>query len=465
MTLDGYLAIIAILIGLYALAQPIQRRSINIFVSIWLLLISLIFSLIILLWREAVPIFNCCLFCRSWTTYLSKILPFIIPFFALIISIYKWNIAKITKNNDYKFQKFIEASINENQYDELLRIVEKNSFSDNISAITIKLLFDKNIIQNINRWPNWINLSLLSNGNILKQSSDKFELSDNLMRDLIVKEYSILQKYVAHACGGAEYQNYTDAEKKLIDVTLAEPHWYIDLRIDYSLLIFACERLNSGKLDVDYNSNDNLYLNRQGISSRIQCPLYLFIQIHSMMLLGVIEKKLFDRDYYVSDLSQIFIYICDRSNYNKQIWQNQIAILTTPTPYSYLLDLILLNFYQISNDLVNCGDKKCDDFAKTVITSWIVCLWHLSISSNRVSYDFKINSTIHFIDFVLKLKNQANTYNYLDDWCSLIIEKLKYYTISYDSFKDILKDCSNKIDIGKSYIMSNRDWFFNNISK
>ena len=57
MSLEGLLTFIGIVIAVYALAQPIQRRSVPLFVPIWFVILMILFATGVSIWRYAVPTF------------------------------------------------------------------------------------------------------------------------------------------------------------------------------------------------------------------------------------------------------------------------------------------------------------------------------------------------------------------------------------------------------------------------
>lgn len=155
MSLTGLLTVIGIIIAIYALAQPIQRKSTHIFVPIWLIILLTIISVIILIWRYVVPILGYIFY--SWSDLASMVSVFLLPIVGAIIAIYFWYRAKLTTKKDEKFRKFIIICLYENKFGELIRILDKNkeSVASVLKPETLELLFDRKFVRDMVSAQNW----------------------------------------------------------------------------------------------------------------------------------------------------------------------------------------------------------------------------------------------------------------------------------------------------------------------
>lgn len=77
MSLDGFLAIIAIIIGLYALAGSVQRKSLMMFLPVKIFFAVLIVSALMLICRIAASTYGYVFF--KWSDLLTALLPFVLP--------------------------------------------------------------------------------------------------------------------------------------------------------------------------------------------------------------------------------------------------------------------------------------------------------------------------------------------------------------------------------------------------
>ena len=128
MSLEGLLTLIGIIIAVYALAQPVQRRSIPLLVPMWLVPLSIVISAGLLIWRYAVLVL--CFEFYPWSDLASMVGAFLFPITGVLVAYFYWRRAKLKKQKDTKFQRFILASYYEDKFDELMRIVEKNAYSE-----------------------------------------------------------------------------------------------------------------------------------------------------------------------------------------------------------------------------------------------------------------------------------------------------------------------------------------------
>ena len=124
MSLEGLLAIAGILLAVYAIAQPVQRRSISLFVPGWLVPFSLLLSAVVLFWREGASVFGYQLF--PWSDLASTLLAFFMPVSATLWAIHCWWEAELSEGRDRQFRDFVLTCLREGKFDELVRILERN---------------------------------------------------------------------------------------------------------------------------------------------------------------------------------------------------------------------------------------------------------------------------------------------------------------------------------------------------
>jgi len=243
LSLEGLLALIAIIIAIYALAQPVQRRSVLLLVPIWLVVLSVVISAGLLIWRYAVPTFHYEFY--PWADFVSMVGAFFLPTLGIIIAYVFWLRAKLSAKKDRKFRKFILTCIKDNRFDELLRILDKNekSLVNVLERDTLDLLFDRRFVEHTISARNWIHLRLLSNKELIEKLTDRFAATNSLMRKLVAAETSPLHSAIVAVYGGREHTYLTDDERKLIDETLQNPEWYMSVRADYTLIIYAYESI------------------------------------------------------------------------------------------------------------------------------------------------------------------------------------------------------------------------------
>ncbi len=162
---------------------------------------------------------------------------------------------------------------------------------------------------------------------------------------LLNEPSSPLSKAVYRSYGGYEHLIYQKKRVGLIGNTLHNPKWYMNVRADYPYLWPYSKFIDSGHHAEEYNRKDELYLASQGVSSRSRCPVFLTIKTHVLMLDKAMENDPSqDIDYYVSDILQLFILICNHSRYDEKNMENEFGDFGYPTRFAFLLESILNDF-------------------------------------------------------------------------------------------------------------------------
>ena len=171
MSLEGLLTIIAIIIAVYAFAHPVQRRSLRLFVPVWLIPVSLLVSACILIWRDAVLTFGYEFY--QWSDFVSKLCAFLIPIIGALIAISLWSKAKLKNKTDKRFRDFILVCLHGNTFAELVRILKKNedSLAHILEPETLDFIFEKKFVHAMTHARDWIHLRLLSNKNLVEKLS------------------------------------------------------------------------------------------------------------------------------------------------------------------------------------------------------------------------------------------------------------------------------------------------------
>jgi len=464
LSLEGLLTLIGIVVAVYALAQPIQRRSVPLFVPIWLVILSIIISAGLLIWRYAVPTF--CYQVYPWSDFASMVGAFFFPIIGLLTAYVFWHRAKLKKKKDTKFQRFIFASYYEDKFDELMRILEKNeeSLHDVLKPETLDLLFERKFVKRMVDARKWIHLRLFSNNNLVEKLPDRFKVTDNIIRELVDAKTSPLHSAIVSDYGGSKYLRPTKEEWELIEKTLKNPEWYMSVRIDYALTVLACcEVLASGKLDKPYNQNDEWYIARQGESTRLRCPVYLALKTHVIMLKKAIENEGED-DYYVSDLWDLFRNVCEHSQYDEDVWENKDANSEYPTPFAFLMKEIFLDLRYLCRERERHRQniRPPGRIGNDLIRTWATCVAHLGYSRDKVSDKFKYELVRYYLIHALEMMEayedaDEEEKEYIKLWRDGLVEKLKWWRRGDNRLREVLFQSMNGVDLGKSY-SDYEDW-------
>lgn len=462
MRLEGLLALIGIIIAVYALAQPVQRRSVRLLVPVWLVISSVIISASLLIWRYAVTIF--CYRFYPWSDFASMISALVIPIIGVFIAFIYWQRAKLSAKKNKVFREFIQTSVKENKFDELLRILEKNEESvvDVLEQGTLDLIFERGLIENTISARNWLHLRLLSDEKLIKKLTDRSAASNNLMRTLVAAETSPLHSAIVAAYGGREHTRPTEVEWKLIDKTLQNPKWYMNVRADYPIIVHAYEKIASKEFDFAYNQKDDLYTTHQGESSRLRCPIYLALKTHVLMLKKAIEIKGED-DYYVSDLWDLFRNVCEHSQYDKNVWEDRDANWEYPTPFAFLMKEVLADLKNLCRENYKQGNLPPGRIGSDLIRTWATCIANLGYSRDKVSDNFKFECLGYCLSYTMKMKEtyegaEGERKENIKLWRDGLVEKLKRYRAGDERLREILFQSMNKLDYGKRHIWDYHKW-------
>jgi len=462
LSLEGLLALVGIIIAVYALAQPVQKRSVLLLVPMWPLLSSILISACILIWRYAVPTFGYEFY--PWSDFVSVVGAFSLPIVGAIIACVFWHKAKLTTKKDKKFRKFILTCIKDDRFDELLRILEKNEESvvNVLEQRTLDLLFERRFVDRTISARNWIHLRFLSNKALVEKLTDRFAASDSLMRELVAVETSPLHSSIVAAYGGREHTRPTKDEWKLIEITLKNPEWYMSVRADYPLVVYAYETIASKKLDSAYNQKNDLYIARQGESTRLRCPIYLALKTHVLMLKKAIEIEGED-DYYVSDLWDLFRNVCEHSKYDKEIWEDRDANWEYPTPFAFLMKEILIDLEDLCRENYKQGDRPPGRIGDDLIRTWAACVSNLGYSRGKVSDKFKYECLGYYLSYTMEMMGayegaQGERKKKIKRWRYGLVEELKRHRAGDEILGEILFQSMNELDIGKRDIWDYHEW-------
>lgn len=467
MSLDGLLTLVGIVIAVYALAQPIQRQSVRLFAPKWFIFLSIIISAILLLWRYAVPTF--CYQFYPESDMASVLGAFFFPIIGAITAYVFWNKAKLKKKKDKKFQEFILTSYYEDKFDELMRILKRNdeSLQEVLEPETLDLLFERKFIRRMIEARNWIHLSLFSIEKLVGKLPNRYRVTDNIIREFVDAKTSPLHLAIVKDYGGREYLQPTKKEWELIEKTLQNPEWYMQVRIDYALTVLVCcEVIPSGKFDETYNKNGEWYIIRQGESARLRCPVYLALKTHVILLKKAIEKEEEteeEKDYYTSDLWNLFQSVCDHSRYDESVWEDIGANSEYPTAFAYLMKEILYDLEWLCDRAYKQGDRSPEGLGYRLIGTWATCVANLGISRNKVSDKFKFGCIGNYLSYALKMMEayegaRGERKENIRLWRDGLVEKLKTHHAGGARRQEIRFQSMNNLDYGKRYIWEYHEW-------
>lgn len=469
MSLDGFLAFVGILIAIYGLADPIQRVSLRVFVPwkrLWLFLALSLVPIVISIAVEGKLLSHV----GPWTLFTLRLVSFVLPLVATGISWWFWDQAQLTHKENDGVKKMLQTSLREGRFDEAERVLSKNrtwfrSLDD--SHRTVRgLVFDPKLIGSMFRSRSFLHLDLLSDVDHLNSLGDnRYALLFPMVRELLTAEASPLRSVVLKQCGGVEshYLLCADTEEKVINQTFLNPDWYHLAEGHYPILRVVLERLKSGEWDVLYNSIDCNYAATQGVSSRSRCPIFLGMKTHVLAVLSAIKNGN-DRNYYITDLLDIFRKILGRCRYDEAIWTNSNS--THPTPYTYLLHQIIDDLKELSCEAIKTV-RPGGAIASQIALSWRYCVHEIVKSENKVGKTFQDDAIQGYLLFILQLGwnpheagvcLQYQPSPTTDLWRDLFSDELKSPVLIDPEEQATLKAAFHTLDLGKRYVREGRNW-------
>jgi len=482
MSLDGLLTFFGILLGIYAIADPVQRCSIMLFSPLWMLITALLIGFILVLLPGAA---------ESWwnplckpSLFLIHILSFAVPVSAAIMCGLYWKQARITNKNKENFSDLFKTSLLEKRYNEAVRITKKNqSYLTILPMDSLELLFSAELVGELISKRSYLHLELLSDIQFIDSIREKrFDFLNIVIRGLLKAETSPLKSAVLSLYGGYEWHSYSDFERKLFESTFQNPDWYHKTQSHYPLIISSIEKLRSGAIDIEYNQNGRNYETDQGISSRSNCSIYLAIKTHVVAVKEAIKKRV-DLDFYITDLWDVFREILRRSSYQSFTWESELSNSDHPTPFAYLLYEINHDLKDLSREALEIATNKNDQkwivnlpgsLAKQISKTWSFCVWDIARSKGNVSDLFRDRVINSCFEFILKLGFQpseiyllpipANVEG-LNAWRDLYLDQIRRRFRGGDlQEKLILKNAIDLLDIGKKYVQEGKDWLIKELS-
>ncbi len=253
-----------------------------------------------------------------------------------------------------------------------------------------------------------------------------------------------------------------------MEKTFQNPEWYSETRADYPLTISAMEALRSGKLDAEYNDIGRDYEARQGISKRSKCPIYLAVKTHVLAIEAAIKEGI-EKDFYVSDLFDIFRAIQERSKFNKIVWEDPRANREFPTPYAFLLYTIAADLENLSCEAVERANRRSGPHhieapggvAHALAQNWSFCVWSIAESLHQVAPEFRNDIIREYLAFMLKLGWEPSEICFgcggsdaesLGAWRDMFLGKLLERFMHGGSTRmGALENAAESLDKGKGY--------------
>lgn len=482
MTLEALLTFFGILLAVLALVQPVQRHSIQLFVPRWRLGVALLASLGLIVCRDApfgVP--------PPFGLQLPEVLfgltfaAFLIPVAAALWSWITWRRARLTRTNIGHVEDVFKAALREREFDEVERIVRNNEERlARLPARASRVLFDPAMVSALVDSHSLVHLELLANTQFLKSLENAHGAIGVVVRELLRSRVSPIRSAVVSRYGGLEHFTFPDSERALVEKTFQDPEWYFEASAHYPLTISAWETLRSGTLDADYNEVGRDYEANQGTSKRAFCPIYLAVKTEVLAIEAALEAGV-EKDFYISDLFDVFRFVQERSKFDEVIWQSPLSNPEFPTPYAYLVHSIASDLEDLSCTAVR---KATDNsappqvaqpgrVASDLVRNWSFCVWSIANSKNQVAPEFRTRIIEQYLVFMLELGwgqseiclGTGGDAQGLTVWRDLFMAELKDRFAGRDYLRWMsLQEAVLALDKGKRYVYEGSAWLGEELS-
>jgi hypothetical protein len=475
-TLEALLTFIGILVGVLAIARPVQRRSLTLFVPLWVLPVAIGLSLLLLIFRDApfgvVPPFGWPL---SLVLYGLTLGAFLIPVGAAVWGWFSWYRARLSGNRMRRVEGVFQTALREREFDEVERILRRNEQTlDRLPPSAATVLFRPAMVKALVDSYSMMHLELLANMKFLRSLENRFGAVEVVVRELLRCDSSPLLAAVVERYGGVEHLVYSDSERRLIEKTFENPEWYVAANAHYPLIMAAMEQLRSGELDVRYNGVDRDYEATQGISSRSTCAIYLAVKTEVIAIETALGKRV-EADFYISDLSQIFGAVLERSKFAEDVWESPLSNSEFPTPYAYLLYEIASDLRALSAKALRSATRDGEPpvvgapgrVARDLAQSWSFCIWNIAESEGWVSPAFRKDAIGQYLVFILELHGEPSEIyagpveiatKDLVSWRDLFLSELQQRMAGNARRGDAIREAFDSLDRGKMYVFHGYEW-------
>jgi hypothetical protein len=477
MSLEGLLTYFGLLAAALAIMSPVQRRSLGLFIPKLFLPISIIIALLFLVVRD-MPIGLSPLF--GWrldlVTYSLTLAAFLVPVLAALLGWRWWYTAKLTSRSMPLLESFFQGALRESVFDEVERVLRKNRERlASMPAAAASALFHPRMVKHLTTAHSFIHLELLAHRPLLESLENRLQAVEVVVREMISAGSSPLQSAVVERYGGIEHLLFADAERRIISATFQNPDWYHDTNAHYPLTITAIDKMQSGELDDAYNLADENYVSRQGVSRRATCPIYLAIKTEVLAIDAAIAAGV-ERDFYVSDLFDIFRNILQRSKFDPSAFRVATGPYVDYTPYSYLLEVIASDLedlvksaaqQSVKNNATQPDQSAPGRVGIDLVRMWAFCIWWLMGSPNKIDPGLRERIVERYFRLLFALgwepseilHGTAQGVNNLNLWRDYMLKELKsHFPSPHPEHLNVIKRVLNSLDTGKRFISDGYDW-------
>lgn len=468
LTLDGILALLGLLLAVFALAGATQRRSLFILLPMRRLLFWLGAAVFAVLLPDVLRMFG---FEPSPLFAIGlPIAAFGIAVGVTAFGFIKWGRGAIPLKSVAALEELALASLNEGNFDEVGRLMRLNIQTlRSASEDALVALFDPKLVAAMVERRNYAHLELLGDENAFGTRHAALTGIDVVAHALLHADPSPIASVIVKALGGDERHAALTSEKALAERTYGNWRWYTASRSAQIVAVIGYEALMTGRYDTAYNLADSHYQTPNGTSGRIKCPAYRAIALHYLALekaqrYGVIDGA------DPNDFFSVFKAAYARSRVSKA-WDSPLK--DAPTPFAYLMHETLRSLQLLARDCYAhaMGDSsfrdehECDipvppqaeGVFKRTCENWALCLWFLTTEANHVPDKFIVEGISQYMNEALQFGFEQGAEPRRTHYAEVAVDAFQHH-LQEDHLIQLTREAIDSLDHGKRYVSNGRAW-------
>jgi len=468
MTLDGVVALLGLLLAIFALAGATQRRSFFMFMPVRRLMTWLGAAVVLVLVPDLVRLIG--IEPHRVVAIGFPIAAFVIAIWATADGLAAWSRGVIPPKEVGTLEELALTALNEANFDEVGRLMRRNVATlRQASEDALVALFDPKLVQAMVTRRNYAHLELLGDENAFGTRQAALTGVDVVSHALLHADPSPVTSIIVKALGGDERHAALTSEKALAERTYGNWRWYTASRSAQIITVVGYEALMSGRYDTAYNVADSNYDTQNGTSGRIKCPAYRAIALHYLALEKAQRYGIID-GADPNDFFSVFKAAFARSRATSA-WNDSIK--DAPTPFAYLMhetlhfiELLARDCYKHAHGDLRYRDEVGEDILVPVqvqavfrrtCENWALCIWFMTTEDDHVPDKFVVNAMREWMSEILSFGFEHGTSAARTAYAQIAASE--FHTHMHNAkFGRLAKEAYDSLDLGKRYISQGRNW-------
>jgi hypothetical protein len=376
-TYEGLLAVVAIVLAVYGLADSAKRVSLRRLARVRLVVIAAILSALAVLGADIVDANATPSSAEPHLLYLRVLLSaiaFLLPVTALAVAARAFQRAKLPCDADAFVFELTDASLSIGQFGELGRVLRANSDElPDLAENVLGTVFSPAVTHATTTTGSLLVPELLADTRLVQALPDPRGAVLLLTRELLGnKTRSPLRFEVLETVAGRGGDYILDPlEHDLFGRTFGFPPWYATVYAEHALQELAFEALLSGRFDERYNQLGLGYFADVGRQERADCPIYLSLTAQLLAVKAAVISRT-PHEVDADRLGWLFVEILKHSHFRSDVWEAPTANLTHPTPYAYLLSRIIVEIERLFSIALRRSSEAEDETPPRERLEWLL---------------------------------------------------------------------------------------------